>query len=119
MFENRTWKGYMAKKAKIKIKLKDFVAKIKLVFKDLDKWWAKESSREDLDDIFTDDVKKLPIFSTVPLIDSKVVMGASHIFEKHLNEKLDANDVRKGGYDSLDELKEDLSKKMKERLFGK
>lgn len=92
----------------------EFNNKIPELEKKLLEWWqeAQEENELKLDD--SNDV-----FSGMPVIDSKAVMGASHIFEEAFGKKITAKDVRKGGYSSFDDFKNQMIEKFREKLFKK
>jgi hypothetical protein len=54
----------------------------------------------------------------IPAIDSKEVVHTSPIFEKHLNMKLKAEMIQKGGYETHEKMADDLIGKFKVEIFG-
>jgi hypothetical protein len=52
-------------------------------------------------------------FGHVPDVDSKAVVTASSVVKKHLGVKLDSKLIRRGGYDSFDDLCDDLLPKLR------
>ncbi len=80
---------------------------------DLERWW--EDEREDLEaDPPPPALASSPLWEGLPEIDSKAVVKASPVIRKYLGIELDPRLIRKGGYNSFDELIDDLFPKLRE-----
>jgi hypothetical protein len=74
---------------------------------DLKRWW--EDEKADLEaDPMPADPEMDPLWEGMPEIDSKSVVKASPIIRQHVGADLDPKLIRKGGYDSFDDLANDL-----------
>jgi hypothetical protein len=59
------------------------------------------------------------LYGNMPQIDSKVVSKASPIIEKHLGFKLPLDLIRRGGYESFNDLMADLAPKLRDLCKSK
>ncbi|OMI16986.1 hypothetical protein [Leptospira weilii] len=81
---------------------------------DLKKWWDEEQGTWDstLDEKNSNSGNSNEgddsVWDSMPTYDSKTVARSSPVFEKHLGEPLDVSLIRPGGYDSFDEMVDDL-----------
>ena len=109
MFEYRTFDFPLG----VQMTEAEFNQKIPELIKKLEEWWqeTKEENELKLDDD--------GVFGGMPVIDSKAVMGASHVFEEIFGKKITAKDVQKGGYSSFDEFKSQMIEKFREKIFKK
>jgi len=78
-------------------------------------WWEEESTDWDAAVMGTD-ISALPggsdLWDDMPTVDSKAIARSSPIFERHLGIPLDVRQIRRGGYDSIDDAAADLVSKM-------
>lgn len=82
---------------------------------DLLVWWSEEAG--DWDALVADKGQaQLPggadLWNSMPEVDSKAVARSSPLFEKHLGVPLDLKLIRRGGYESIDAMIDDLVPKM-------
>ncbi|MFZ5629140.1 MAG: hypothetical protein ACOY5B_08415 [Spirochaetota bacterium] len=59
------------------------------------------------------------IWDSMPAVDSKAVARMSRIFEEHLKIPLDVNLIKSGGYESIDEVIENLVEIMVQKAAEK
>ena len=78
---------------------------------DLRAEWNREQADWDAQ-VAGDDAAGTDLWGAMPTVDSKTVARMSPIFEKHLGRPLDVGLIRRGGYDSIDEVIEVLVPKM-------
>lgn len=57
------------------------------------------------------------LYGSMPQIDSKVVSKASPVVERHLGCKLPLDVIRRGGYNSFDDVMSDLTAKLRSRCM--
>lgn len=82
----------------------------------LEDWHERECKSFDEAVQETDDASDAwSIWDDMPTIDSKRAVGALVEFEGVLGEKLPISMIRPGGYASIDDLRDDLMAKMRER----
>lgn len=93
---------------RLQITVSDFKRVAPDLVRDLQTWWADET--QSLDDVVpaakqheADDLTRL-----LPEVDSKCVMKASVVIERHLGIDLPPRMVQRGGYASLDAMIEHL-----------
>lgn len=80
------------------------------LIKDLLEWWNEES-------LSLDSANTPPasgnLYDGLPAVDSKAVVRASDVVEKHIGVKLPPRLIRNGGYFSFDDLTKDLIPKLR------
>ena len=79
----------------------------------LRQWWSQETADWDLQveasgNDFIRDANHSDLWDSLPELDSKTVARTSPIFKEHLGRPLDVKLIRPGGYESLDDMINDL-----------
>lgn len=80
--------------------------------RDLREWWEERNDWGSEDGLIEDG----GVWSSMPEIDSKEVTRAAPICENHLDIEFDPALIREGGYDSIDDLINDLVPKLIEAV---
>jgi hypothetical protein len=84
----------------------------------LKRWWRQESTDFDSAIRAGSGAGIVPVWNRMPEIDSKAIVKASPIFEQYLGLQLPPSMIKRGGYDSFEQLWDDLIPKLRE-LFTK
>jgi len=83
--------------------------------RELREWW--EQRNEDWEST-SESKPEGELWEDTPEIDSKEVVKAGVRCEEHLEEEFDPSIIREGGYDSIDDLIDDIVPKMMEKIKG-
>jgi len=101
-----------------KLTLRNFKTLISTLKSKLQEWWIKINKEINDEAAFTE-LPETPLYSTIPLIDSKIVIKSSPIFEDILGRKLPAKFIKPGGYDDFESMATDLINKFQQDMFAR
>jgi hypothetical protein len=78
------------------------------------RWWQGENKSWDAEVMESDEDENTDLWEGMPEMDSKAVARSSPLFEKELGIPLDIDLIRPGGYETVEEMIEDIVPKMLE-----
>ena len=70
---------------------------------DLRQWWNEEQAKWDAQ-VTGDDVSGPDLWADMPTVDSKTVARMAPLFTQHMGRPLDVRRIRRGGYNSIEDL---------------
>lgn len=80
----------------------DLIARKRLAV-DLSQWWNEEQAEWDAQ-VTGDDDSSPDLWADMPTVDSKTVARMAPLFTQHTGRPLDVRRIRRGGYDSIEDL---------------
>ena len=103
----------MSASKQLELTLDEFNRRVPRIKTEIQKWYEANKDAMKPEDGIDDGWSVL-----LPVIDSKMVVHTSPIFEENLGRKLKAEMIQKGGYESCEKMSDDLIGKFKEEIFG-